>query len=407
MPLRRASLGHSTCSARKDGVPVTRLLPAVLLGFAAGLAVGAVSTDYFRQGTVAVLSERVSNLRPLQPAHDRGSSYLSTLAAAALGSAGTNTRVHIPPWVFALPPPTALAAAFADPKGMMALAFAASRSQDDEAKWAMQQYFWGRTGGTVLELGALDGKRYSNSFAFETQLGWRAINVEASPVSFDQLVRNRPGALNINLAVCAAPLAESAEGGPPPLLHFLVGPSPCCFGFWEFMSPAFRARWYPGVTDANVSQPHPAKGVTSTPTHCGPLAAYLSLFGVAHVDFWSLDVEGAELQVLRGFDFGRVTVDVIAVEADGGSPAAEAAVRAYLEARGFELQRPARPREHRLFSPRNAWFVRTAAKANLRAEPGKAAVWANAQQFQSSARAAGAAGKEPPEGAAASAGGKR
>ncbi len=36
-----------------------------------------------------------------------------------------------------------------------------------------------------------------------------------------------------------------------------------------------------------------------------PLDQLLEPFGVRHVDLWILDVEGAELSVLRGVDFGR------------------------------------------------------------------------------------------------------
>jgi len=85
----------------------------------------------------------------------------------------------------------------------MKLAMAASHSQSDEERWAMQQYFWGQTGGTVLESGALHGDSLANSFALEANLGWRSMNVEASPDSFERLVENRPNALNLNTALCA------------------------------------------------------------------------------------------------------------------------------------------------------------------------------------------------------------
>ena len=43
--------------------------------------------------------------------------------------------------------------------------------------------------------------------------------------------------------------------------------------------------------------------------------------GVTHVDYLSLDVEGAETAVLSGFDLARVTVDVITVEDNYGERA--------------------------------------------------------------------------------------
>lgn len=58
-------------------------------------------------------------------------------------------------------------------------------------------------------------------------------------------------------------------------------------------------------------------------------------FGVSHVHFWSLDVEGAELAVLQAFDFDRVAVDVIVVETDGHNKTKDAAVGSILARNGF------------------------------------------------------------------------
>ncbi|KAI0559743.1 hypothetical protein FGB62_139g214 [Gracilaria domingensis] len=52
--------------------------------------------------------------------------------------------------------------------------------------------------------------------------------------------------------------------------------------------------------------------------------------GVKHVHFWSLDVEGHELEVLRGFDWSKTRVDVIVTENRGKE------VGAILSERGYE-----------------------------------------------------------------------
>ena len=54
-----------------------------------------------------------------------------------------------------------------------------------------------------------------------------------------------------------------------------------------------------------------------------------------HIDFWSLDVEGAELAVLKALDFSQVTVDVIVAETSGDDPAKDEAVCAILANNGF------------------------------------------------------------------------
>jgi len=97
-------------------------------------------------------------------------------------------------------------------------------------------------------------------------------------------------------------------------------------GFWEFMSDNLKNAYWP---KANVN---------SMPlVPCRPLGPLLSMFGVTHIDLWVLDVEGAELEVLKTFDFNAVTVDVVCIEQDGGNPQKDTAVRALMEKKGFIL----------------------------------------------------------------------
>ena len=58
-----------------------------------------------------------------------------------------------------------------------------------------------RASGYYVEVGALDGRRFSNSYAFE-QIGWPGICVEAHPDYYQQARRNRPGATVVHAACC-------------------------------------------------------------------------------------------------------------------------------------------------------------------------------------------------------------
>eukprot|EP00520_Triparma_pacifica_P020062 CAMPEP_0118645420 /NCGR_PEP_ID=MMETSP0785-20121206/7496_1 /TAXON_ID=91992 /ORGANISM="Bolidomonas pacifica, Strain CCMP 1866" /LENGTH=138 /DNA_ID=CAMNT_0006537311 /DNA_START=816 /DNA_END=1232 /DNA_ORIENTATION=- len=75
--------------------------------------------------------------------------------------------------------------------------------------------------------------------------------------------------------------------------------------------------------------------------HCGPLKAYLAALGISHIDFFSLDVEGAELLVIRQFDFSAVTVDVLMVESNNVYHKAEEGdnleIRRMMGEKGFVL----------------------------------------------------------------------
>ena len=63
---------------------------------------------------------------------------------------------------------------------------------DGEAVDAIEHFFWGRTNGLVMELGAGDGlpATASVSYSLEKQLGWRRILVEGNP-KFQEILRTK------------------------------------------------------------------------------------------------------------------------------------------------------------------------------------------------------------------------
>lgn len=48
--------------------------------------------------------------------------------------------------------------------------------------------------------------------------------------------------------------------------------------------------------------------------NCFPLNVMLEAIGVNHVDMFSLDVEGVELQVLKSIDWSRITITLLTIE---------------------------------------------------------------------------------------------
>jgi FkbM family methyltransferase len=201
-------------------------------------------------------------------------------------------------------------------------------SQDGE-DWNVYRAFFKhrREPGTVLEMGALDGVGLSNSLFFERCLGWRAILLEGQPANCLKLFENRPHATSLCMAVC---------GPVDSTLQFTSDPGPIA-GAVEAMSTEFK----PGVEKRTVTVP------------CGPLSKYLAILGVRHIDFFSLDVEGAELVVLDTIDWTALTVDVMIVERDHWHPERDREVQARLEQRaGMQLH------PNRDLTPRSDLYVR-------------------------------------------------
>ena len=138
----------------------------------------------------------------------------------------------------------------------------------------------------ILESGALDGAQFSTTAFWVYGMQWRAMHVEASPISYAALKANRPESLNVHSALCAraGALHYAADAG-------AAGGKHPVDGIWELMSENHRRAYFPNTVASRL------------PTvACRPVAALLALFGVTHVDLWVLDVEGGELEVLQSFD---------------------------------------------------------------------------------------------------------
>lgn len=184
-------------------------------------------------------------------------------------------------------------------------------SQFGEDEYANAHFFRNMTNGVYVELGALDGIALSNTMFYSQQLGWKGVLIEASN-HYEALTQNRPDDVCVHAAVCD----NSTD------IHFIsehaVG------GIYEFMSQEFRQRWHPNIDLASVPV-----------VACLPLTLILSKAGIRHIDFFSLDVENAELQVLSSLNFALISISVLVVEADGTNPAKDAAVISLLQANGF------------------------------------------------------------------------
>jgi FkbM family methyltransferase len=147
--------------------------------------------------------------------------------------------------------------------------------------------------GVYFEIGAFDGTTYSNTYSLEKCLGWRGLLVEGSPTKAAQIPRHRSRATNaiMNKAVC------KHDGG---TVEFTADDSEVS-GRAEFMSDQFMSSFHGGKV-ATIQVP------------CAPLSSIFTQNEIAHIDFWSLDVEGGELSVLETVDWSRIEISIIMLE---------------------------------------------------------------------------------------------
>ena len=165
--------------------------------------------------------------------------------------------------------------------------------------------------GTFLEIGAHDGLNGSNTLLLERQLGWTGVLIEANPEAYAALKQNRP------LSQCFhAGVSTQGEG----TLRF-IGHNPCA-GVVSMLSKSS------GCNDGGDVYDVPARR----------LGDILHEAGITHIDYFSLDVEGAELEVLQSFDF-RIPVFFMVVEIhraqDEKERREEEQLRALLHSQGF------------------------------------------------------------------------
>ena len=70
---------------------------------------------------------------------------------------------------------------------------------------AMQTCFYKhpvKCNGTIVGMEALDCQLFCISKSFEYHLKWTSILIEANPINFQKLLKNRPRSRNYNTAIC-------------------------------------------------------------------------------------------------------------------------------------------------------------------------------------------------------------
>jgi len=184
--------------------------------------------------------------------------------------------------------------------------------QLQQDKYIIENYYHGRKNLFYVEMGGYNGVNMSNTLYLHKALNWKGLLIEANPALYSEMVANRPNDIGVNAATCSS-FQE---------VHF--NDAPGVGGIIEFMAGTHKDIHNAALAPANI-----------TVIPCIPFSSVLSKLGITHIDLWSLDVEGAELQVLETVDWKAVSVDVIVVEAPGYDEAKDQAVIDLLLSQGF------------------------------------------------------------------------
>jgi hypothetical protein len=181
---------------------------------------------------------------------------------------------------------------------------ATKRSRYDEDKIIYNKFFRNSnvttttkgTKGTYVELGAFDGATESNTRFFDVCLGWKGLLIEGNPITYPKTRLQRPQSHRISYAPSCSAEYE--------LTNKTV----------EFHQVVWSNAGLEGSALAYKDSPKP-----TVPVPCGPLGPVLQdMFPKGEtINFFSLDVEGAELMVLQTIDFhdpDTPQIDIFMVE---------------------------------------------------------------------------------------------
>lgn len=169
-------------------------------------------------------------------------------------------------------------------------------SHQGEDEWVLRQFPEGYL-GCAVELGALDGRYLSNTLMLEER-GWRCLCIEPNPRFHGHLIQNR------RLVLCCA-------CGSEPVLGARLVEDPRVFQF----------------TRSQIAWSEPGETLVLTLDQC------LALAGFSSLDVLSLDVDGAEVEILSGFSVDRWRPRALVLETD----AAEDGVHDWATRSGYLL----------------------------------------------------------------------
>jgi FkbM family methyltransferase len=169
-----------------------------------------------------------------------------------------------------------------------------TEQREASEKALVRQYFGNAGRGFFVEVGANEPASIHSETWHLEQMGWRGILIEPNPALFDALVRQRPGSRVYNVACSAPGKVGVAELKIPYVADGTIDTGKAALeveidhaGF-----PAYRIETVKVVT----------------------LDSILAENNVSSIDLLSVDVEGTELDVLKGLDLKRYRPRLILVE---------------------------------------------------------------------------------------------
>lgn len=188
-------------------------------------------------------------------------------------------------------------------------------SQNKEDLFLLE-YFSGKT-GTYIDVGAHHPFRYSNTYLLYKK-GWQGINIEPMHSKYQKFVKARPRDTNLNVGVASSPgNLELYEMYPS--VYSTFDRSVCQESINKNRAVLINSYEIPIQTMTEVCQKY---------------------LGSKTLDILSVDTEGFEMEVLKGFDWNQLKPQIIVIETNpriNSKDYGKDDVIEFLEAKGYKL----------------------------------------------------------------------
>jgi FkbM family methyltransferase len=155
--------------------------------------------------------------------------------------------------------------------------------------------FKNKESGFFVEVGCIDGRRFSNTLTFEER-GWKGLCIEAHSSYIELLKKNR---LNSIVVHCAA--AEKDEDDVPFYANSRGSLSTLDVTKENYFRQNYGA-WFTGFEKQTVNKRR--------------LDSIFRQYGIKDIDILSLDIEGYEIEALKGIDLSDFRPLVFVIESD-------------------------------------------------------------------------------------------
>ena len=198
-------------------------------------------------------------------------------------------------------------------------------SQEFQDKILNDNVFKDYKNGFFIDIGAHNGVEINNTLFFENNCNWKGINIEPLSDEYEKLLENRPNCININCAI-------SENEGSAKFLSSSIDNGSVGQNMLSGLKDHYDERHYRRLSKEIKKHGGNIKVIN---VETKRLETICDLHNIKHVNYLSIDVEGAEFSVIKSIVFDKVFIDVIGFE--NNYPDSSIKIVEYLQEKDFKI----------------------------------------------------------------------